>query len=281
MVAIIPPPIVEAKPTPSAPLRYGLFQAAIERDLTVKMRTGGLEYVHNMCPDGSGYEILCENPLPAKTFDADAGLAHVLGTPFLVYSTFVCGAVGYTPEQYRAFGLEGLKSIEQSLVEAVFSEGTFAQSPSLANNTPNASLVVGGGTTSAQVVSELETTFYCTNGYGVAAYLHVPIGIFNDLKERHMIEWDGMRWRTPLGTVVSTGCYVNQAPDGTPAVDGTFWLYITGQTVVWSTPDDQVFVSPIEGTLDRTNNQIRQLVEREYVVTYECTPYAKSVTLWS
>ena len=83
-----------------------------------------------------------------------------------------------------------------------------------------------------------------------------------------------------MGSVVSAGCYAGNTPGGVVPADGTFWVYITGQTTVWRTPDSEVMISPLEGALNRTTNQFRMLAEREYVVTYECDGFAKAVTLW-
>lgn len=280
MVATIPPVQIE-RPAFESRLRYGLFQAAAGpfENTDLHFRNGGIEYRHTMCGPGYGYEVECGTfPGTAKTFDD--GISTVLGVPFIVYATFNCGSVGYTQAEFQQMGVAKLKSVEQSIVETVFSSGTFAQAPSLANN-PDVVTVVGGGTTSGQVLSELETAFYCTEGYGYPATVHVPIAVFNDLKERHLIEWDGLRWRTPMGSTVSSGCYANLDPAGAAPLAGTFWMYITGQTGIWRTPDSQLFVAPVEGSLDRTTNQQKMLVEREYVVAFECTPYAKAVVLWT
>lgn len=283
-MAITTAPMLVSKPTPSMPLRYGLFQAAVgPLDLPVHARTGGLQYVHNMCGEGFGYEILCVAPHASKTI---AGTTEtVLGAPFMVYASHVCGTVGFSYGEQQAFVVEKLKSVEQSVVEEIFSTGTFGQDPSLLA-ADGIVTVAGGGTTAVDVVSELERAMYCGFGatasnYGPAAYLHMPIPVFNELKLEHLIEFDGTRWRTPMGSVVSAGCYAGNDPAGAAAVDGTFWIYITGQTTVWRTPDDQIQVAPVEGSLNRTTNQMLMLAEREYVVTYECNGFAKPVTLWT
>ncbi|HSJ75156.1 MAG TPA: hypothetical protein VK899_03070, partial [Gemmatimonadales bacterium] len=142
--------------------------------------------------------------------------------------------------------------------------------------------VVGAGDTITDVVGELERAMYCGSiSYGPPAYLHVPIPVFLRMKQEHLIEFDGTRWRTPIGTVVSTGCYANEDPAGAAPADGVFWLYITGQTTIWRTPDSAIQVAPVEGSLNRTTNQMLMLAEREYVVTYECGGFAKAVTLWT
>lgn len=286
-MAITTATMLVSKPTPSMPLRYGLFQAAVgPLDLPVHARNGGLQYVHAMCGEGFGYEIECIADQNSKAADFVSGTETVLGAPFMVYATVTCGSVGFSYEEQRSLVVERLKSVEQGVVETIFSTGTFGQDPSLLA-ADGIVTVTGGGTTSVEVVSELERAMYCgfdttASNYGPAAYLHMPIPVFNDLKSEHLIELgpDG-RWRTPMGSVVSAGCYAGNDPAGVAAADGTFWIYATGQTTVWRTPDEAIQVAPVEGSLDRATNQMLMLAEREYVVTYECNGFAKPVTLWT
>lgn len=281
-MAIITAPMLVSKPTPSMPRRYGLLQAAVgPLDLPTHARIGGLQYVHAMCGEGAGYTIAC----PDSGTKTIAGVTEtVIGSPFIVYSTMACASVGFTFEEQRSLVMQKLLSVEQSIVEEALSSGSFGQDPSLLA-ADGIVTVTGGGATAVEVVSELEQAMYCgfdstASNYGPAAYLHMPIPVFNDLKSQHMIDFDGTRWRTPLGTVVSTGCYAGNAPDGSAAAAGVFWIYITGQTTVWQTSDSDVQIAPVEGSLDRATNQMLMLAEREYVVTYECNGFAKAVTLW-
>ena len=133
MVATIPPVLLEAKPTENFPLRYGLFQAAIgPLELPAHARNGGLRYVTAMCGDGFGYDIACIDAQADKSAAwTENGTTTVLGAPFMVFATLQCGTVGYSPEEERAFVIERLRSVEQSVVEEVFSTSTFGQSPGL------------------------------------------------------------------------------------------------------------------------------------------------------
>lgn len=286
MVATIPPILIE-KPTPSMPLRYGLLQAALGPfDLPIHARNGGLQYVTGLCGDGFGYEIECIDAQDSK--DAaftENGSTTVLGAPFMVFATMQCGTVGFTDEEQVSLTMERLRGVEQSVVETVFSTGTFGQAPALLA-ADGIVTVTGAGDSVVNVLSELERARYCgftgnLTQYGPPGFLHVAIPVFNALKEAHIIEFDGTRWRTPMGTVVSAGCYANNDPAGAAPADGVFWMYLTGQTAIWRTPDSQVQVAPVEGSLDRTTNQYMMLAEREYVVTYECGGFAKAVTLWT
>ena len=275
MVAIIPPSEVP-KPTPSLPLRYGLFQAAIgPKDMpSTHVRGGGLWYRNAMCEGGQGYEINCIDALDTKVF-SENGLDIVTGVPFVVLSSYECLFTDLA--EAEALTLQKLLSVEQSIVEQVFSSGDFAQAPSLANNPAVVSLVTTA-TELVDVISELEDAIYCTSQYGAPAYLHMPIAVFNRMKFDHLIEFDGTRWRTPMGSVVSPGCYAGLEPDGDTPVAGTFWIYATGQTTVWRSAEP--FIAPVEAALNRTTNEYTGVAEREYVVTFECGIYAAPVTLW-
>lgn len=281
MVAIMPE-VVVAKPTPSLPLRYGLFQAAVgPLNLPVHARGGGVTYWETMCDGGQGYEVNCLDDLDTKVFN-EAGLNVVAGVPFVVMSNFTCAPVGLSLPELDALALQKFHSVEQAIVEQVFSSGTFAAAPALANNPDVVDLsATSGATEVVDVVSVLENAIYCTSQYGAPAYLHVPVAVFNQLKSQHLIEFDGLRWLTPSGSVISSGCYTALEPDGDTPAEGTFWIYATGQTVVWRTANGEEEVIPVEGALNRTTNQYTGLVEREYVVTFECAVYAMPVTLWA
>lgn len=285
MVATIPPVLIE-KPTPSMPLRYGLLQAALGPfDLPVHARNGGLRYVTSLCAEGFGYEIECIDDQNSKASEFSLGTTTVTGLPFIIAATVTCGTVGYTFEEQRAFVMERLRGVEQAVLEEIFSTSTLGQGPGLVT-ADGITTVTGAGDSVVNVLSELERARYCgftgnTAQYGPPGFLHVAIPVLNALKQEHIIEFDGTRWRTPMGTIVSAGCYANNDPDGAAPADGVFWMYLTGQTATWRTPDSEVQVAPVEGSLYRAANQFLMLAEREYVVTYECGGFAKAVTLWT
>lgn len=286
MVATIPPVLVE-KPTPFPPRRYGLLQAAVgPLDLPTHGRNGGMQYVTGLCGTGFGYEIECVDDQDSKAAAfTENGSTTILGSPFIVFATMVCGTVGFTFAEQRALVMERLRGVEQSVVETAFSTSTFGQGPGL-TAADGIITVTGAGDSVVDVLSELERARYCgftgnLTQYGPPGYLHVAIPVLNALKAAHVLEFDGTRWRTPMGTVVSAGCYANNTPAGAAPADGVFWMYLTGQTTIWATPDSQVEVVPVEGSFDRTTNQMLMLAEREYVVTYECGGFAKPVTLWT
>jgi len=245
-----------------------------------------VQYETALCGEGFGYEVECIDDQNSKAAAwTENGLTTVTGLPFIVFATMQCGTVGHSYEEERAFILERLKGVEQSVVEELFSTSTLGQGPGLVT-ADGITTVTGAGDTVVDVLSELERARYCgftgnTVQYGPPGILHVAIPVFNELKSQHVIDFDGTRWRTPMGTVVSAGCYANNDPAGAAPADGVFWMYLTGQTAIWRTPDSDVQIAPVEGSLDRATNQYMMLAEREYVVTYECGGFAKAVTLWT
>lgn len=286
MATTIPEVYVE-KPTSTFPLRYGLFQAALgPLDMPVHARNGGLQYITGTCGEGFGYEIACIDAQADKSAAwTENGSETVVGAPFMVFATMQCGSAGTDFAEQRQLVIDRLRSVEQSVVEEVFSTSTFGQSPGL-TAADGIITVTGAGDTVVNVLSELERARYCgftgnTAQYGQPGVLHVAIPVFNELKSQHVIEFDGTRWRTPMGTVVSSGCYANNDPAGVAPADGVFWMYITGQTTIWRASDGDIQVAPVEGSLNRTTNQYMMLAEREYIVTYECGGFAKAVTLWT
>jgi hypothetical protein len=103
-----------------------------------------VQYETSLCDLPYGYSVLCQTnsgagaPV-AKTFTA--ANVTVSATPFVVVATTVCGTIGRSEEESTRLVVDKLKAGEQAVVEAVFSAGTFLQSPSLANNTPAATLL--------------------------------------------------------------------------------------------------------------------------------------------
>jgi hypothetical protein len=278
MVAMIPA-VEVPKPTEEFPLRYGIFQATIgPLTLPEKARGGGLFWVGAMCGGGQGYEVNCLEALDPKIFNTD-GLDITTAVPFVVMSNFTCMATSI--EEGERLARQKFFSVEQSLVEQIFSEGLFAQAPSLANNPDVVTVTAAAGASVVDRISLLEDALYCTQQYGPRGVLHMPIEVFNRLKQEHLIDFDGLRWRTPTGTVVSSGCYTGVEPDGDAPADGTFWVYITGQTAVYRTANDEIEQPPVTGTLNRATNQFTGLVEREYVVAFECGVFAVPVILWT
>lgn len=265
-------------PSPVVP-RYGLFQVATgPLAMPVHARQGGVEYELGTCAVPYGYETTCDHDdLETKTFTADA-ISTIDADPFVVVASLACGSLGMDEQRYRTLLMDQLRANEQATVENIFSDGLFGQAPSLANNTPNSTLLTAVASIVAGVAA-LENWLYTTKGVGWPGVIHVPAIAAASMMSNVLVWKDGPVWKTGMGTSVSFGNYSGKKPDGSSPAAGHTTLYISGPVTIWRTPDSDVFMTPIEAALNRTTNQINALVEREYIVTYDCFAAGVDVTL--
>lgn len=261
-----------ANPNPMV-RRVGLFDVSTgPLELPVHARSGGLQYLTSICADPHCYAVTCIGDHTAKTLDD--GLWLVMGDPFVIYSDLLCSPVGINEAEVRNYLFTRLTMGEQLAVEAVFSEELCGQSPGLANSA--ATKLTPAATDPVDAVSQLEAALYAT--YGLPGVLHVPyrfapyfsnMWIFDDHHEPNQLYHT-----TALGTKISFGNYSGLAPDGSNPTAGSMYIYITGQTTVWRTPDSDLFVANLPEILDRPHNKFTAVMEREYVVSYDCRAYA-------
>lgn len=254
--------------------RYGIFNVAEIDQLPEHAGLGGLQWITGNCGDSTGYEVECAPDLNTKTFTNEPSFQVAL--PFVVYATRLCGSVGFTEAESQRLVFQKLKATEQSTVEAVFSAQLFGQSPGLANNPAAAPFFIGATDNFADGVGQLEAAFYAQ--YGQQGVLHVPIRSGSHMASQHLIWPDKEHpmpgnaavWRTAIGSAVSIGNYSSLSPAGAVPAVGTQWIYMTPPIKIWRQSDEDVFVSPIEGSLNRATNQETWLAERSYVMGFEC-----------
>jgi hypothetical protein len=253
--------------------RYGLFTVANgPLDLPSKAIIGGLEYETSTCSLPTGLALNCTTP-PTKAFAGT--ITTITANPFMVRSSFTCGAVGMTDGRLRQMVMNQLRAGEQATVERIFSEETFDQDPGL----QGASVVTPDCATDdvVAVVSSLEAALY--NVYGLPGVLHVPERAGAYLMQQTLLWHDGPIWRTAAGTAVSIGNYANKSPANVAAAAGHAWIYLTGQVTIWRSRDDDVFVPSMAESLNRTTNQVTAQAEREYVVAFDCASFAADAVL--
>lgn len=268
-------PVYVPAPNPVV-ARYGLFRVATgPMDLPINARQGGLQYEISTCNLPIGYEVECQTDHNTKVIET--GLTTVTGGPFVVYSAIRCDTVGlvnWGAERVQRFLYEQLVAGEQATVEAIISTGDVGQFPSLQDG----AVVLGTAQGPVQAFSMLEDWLYAR--YGLPGVIHAPMEAAAYIKGAHLIELEGNSlisgiWRTQTGTAVSFGNYSGVGPSGQA---GT-WLYITGQVAIWRTPDKELFVPPMGQVINRTTNVLTMVMEREYVLTYDCYSAAVQVTL--
>jgi hypothetical protein len=273
-MAIFTGPVFVPNPVPIVD-RYGLFTVATgPLTLPSVARGGGVQYETGTCVLPLGLEIDCGPSDPVKEIESTPNT--IVGTPFVVYSELTCGAVGLTNERARTFLMERLKAGEQAVVENVFSLQAVGQSPGLSNN-PDVVTVAAATTGVTDSVGRLESEFYAT--YGLTGTLHVPFVLAQRLYQGGGLRWDGARWRTAAGSLVSFGNYAGDDPAGAEPAATITWVYMTGPVTIWRTPDSEVFIPPFENSIDRASNQVSMVAEREYVITIDCAVFGTAVTI--
>lgn len=272
-MASITGPVEVPAPNPVIP-RYGLFNVATgPLDLPVHGRVGGLWYEIGYCGLPLGYTVACQSGRASKTLTNTSQL--ITGSPFIVYSAIKCSPVGNSAERVNGYLLDQLHAGEQAVVENLFSTGANdinlgLQSAATVNLGTAANVVVATAT--------LEAWLYAR--YGLPGVIHAPAAAAAFFPNGHIVNQDNRGiWRTDMGTAVSFGNYAGTGPTGQAIVAGTAWLYITGQVAIWRTPDSEVFVTPYADVIDRTHNVGAWVMEREYVVTYDCFAAAILTTL--
>ena len=259
-------PVYVPAPNPVIP-RYGLFQVATgPLDLPVNARIGGLNYETSTCNLPLPYEVECQASLNEKTITNAPTL--ITGLPLVVYSAIRCSPVGLDEERLRKFLFDQLVAGEQAVVENTFSTSTSGLANGLGGNPALVNLGVGANITRA--VAMLETWLYAR--YGLPGVIHAPMHSAAYFAEGHLVEKDkGGIWRTNVGTAVSFGNYAGSGPTGQAATADEGWIYITGQVAVYRTPDSELMVPrPYGQLLNRSTNVITSIMEREYVVTFDC-----------
>lgn len=256
--------------------RYGLFNVATgPADLPVNARSGGLQYEISTCTLPLEYEVECQDAHNTKVISS--GTTTITGAPFVVYSAIQCSTVGlvnWGQEEVNRYLYQQLVAGEQATVERIFSQGLVAQFPSLQSG----AVSLGAAQGPVQAVSLLEDWLYAR--FGSRGVIHAPMEAAAYFKAAHLIEPDGNVnaggvWRTDVGTAVSFGNYAGIGPTGQA---GT-WVYITGPVAIWRTPDSELFVPPMGQVINRTTNVLTIVMEREYVVTFDCYSAAVNVTL--
>lgn len=261
---------------PNAPVSRSQFFAVSTGplDLPRPARSGGLQYQIGYCNLPTCYEVECLAGHNTKVLDNT--VTTVTGDPFVVYSDILCTPVGLTDDMLRTYLHEQLIAGEQSTVEDAFSRQLCGQAPGLANNAAVVSLTSSLNPVAA--VSKLEASLY--SAYGLAGVIHAPYTMGAYFAWAHLIEKDSKGiWRTNLGTAVNFGNYAGLSPAGAAPAAGSTWLYITGQPTVYRTSDSDLFVTSRRDVLNRSTNQLTGVMEREYVVTFDCRVAATETVL--
>jgi hypothetical protein len=262
-------------------VRVGPDGQRIEVEVPVRVY-GGVTYEPMFCGQTHDYPIVCapedspgESPGTfEKIFDALG--APVEAEPFLIYSSLQCGSAGHDDmaawmsERVRArFASGEATGIERNVSRIM---AAMADVPVLTPPDPtNITTVVATLEQWLYGVQDVMSTLGPTEGiaYNYRGYLHATPRVAAYAGEAHIIEQDGIRKVTPLGTVWSFGGgYSGALPGAAAAVDGTDAVYISGQVTIWR--DAEIQVPTIRQVFDRGTNQWHALAERAYAVSFDC-----------
>ncbi len=229
------------------------------------------------------YDDFCITGAPPKSANVNTTISGA--QPFTPFVEVDCSPVGYSQEEQRARAVDALTRGESWQVENAFWTGSVAASgnhlyPHLAasssvtdNGTiPTITLQCAAATVTGSVVQDvvegigrLEAALgNCLNGQGV---LHVPLILGEQLFRAGIAKVDGAQIRTQAGNLVALGAgYPGTGPDGT-SISNAVWVYITGPVFAYrSGPETFNF----RESLDRDNNTLRTIVERTYVLGFDC-----------
>lgn len=284
-------------PPAMTPSPYGLLSVA-------ELRTGdthwrlGVEW-QDTCPVGGTTLEPCYPSAPAVTGTSftkaqNAARSNWGATPFSVYAEVDCSAPGFWDDQ-NSYAQNALQRVESWQVERAFWTG-------VAGGTPNAvlphlaatSAVIeqgSGYTTTLQmaattvsgaplVIEEalgvLEDALAdCLKGS--VGVIHVSNAVADLLASRGLITKNGARLQTPNGNYVAVGNgYPASGPDGTDPGFGHGWMFATGPVFYYRS--DVQLLTENGASLVKTNNTVKAIAERTYLLGYDCCLFAVAVS---
>ena len=260
------------------PHRYGLFSVASIADVTDPHELLGVQWEplpcerpglwvddctpHNGSGSGEGGEggedVEPDEKIPAtqpEPVDAD---------PITVYGSWYCQKLGYTLDDIQSRARAHLVGGEQQAVEYAVWTGDSGNQPHLAS--PD-TIELGEATCPAQLLAMLYT--HADTVFTGEPVLHMPRPVVPWLAD-HTIRESG-RLVTTQGVPIAAGAgytEANTGPDGTPAPDGSYWVYVTGPVMVRRGPIENV-PNPTSAGFNRRDNTLLALAERQYVVGWD------------
>lgn len=228
-------------------------------------------------------------PPPSKAATTEFTLRGA--TPFTVYTQLDCSTVGFWDRSDDVINQSFTQS-EQWQVERAFWTGMAASQlvvyPHLAADEemydgevllqPDATILNDGTAIGvAEGIGRLEAALAdCYDGVGI---IHVPRALGPALTGAMLLVQEGARYRTPNGNIVVMGSgYTGSAPDGTTIPDNSLYVYATGAMMIYRSPTYSVGG---RDALDRANNTLKVMVERNYLLGWDCCLIGVNISLGS
>lgn len=297
MRLVVEPPVFQPSP-------YGLLTVADPRPTTDPHWQMGITYV-DTC-GGAGVTLdPCTTSAPAITgagsipSKAPTTTRSMWGaTPFTIFVEVDCSPVDFW-ERREDVMRQALNRFESFQVERTFWTGLAPERnnsggtangvfPHLAANaavieTGNigpaitlqqaATVPTGAALNAVDALGVLEGALAgCLNGTGT---IHVPQALAPTLAL--LLQKQGNRLVTPNGNTVAIGAgYPGTSPSGTAPALGTAWMYATGPVIMYrSEPNMRLLEGG--GLLNRSIDTVKAIVERTYLLAYDCCLFAQLV----
>lgn len=182
------------------------------------------------------------------------GLEFSQGTPFTIYESARCLAMGFPSADAIAKARRRLALHEQHWVETWASANAFTGATQLNG---------GVALPLVRAWALLEDTI--ADVYGGLGVIHVPRWAYGSLPERRLIERDTARYKTPLDNLVAIGAgYSGNSPAGAAPPADQVWLYATGPVKAFRS---EVFDRE---SFDTQRNTRTAVAERVYALTFDC-----------
>lgn len=263
-MSIAPPAIVTS--AQRQPLLYGLFSVVTPRTGADRWESGvqtepeTCEPVDGLGPlncDPEATQVGLPKNLDPNLNDTDASV------PFTLYGHFACSPLGYTPATAQDLAETHLTTREEAGAEAAFWTGNLGNTPALESTE---TVTLGGGTavSAAEGIALLEE--HLATEYGSTGIIHSPRGFAVHLVKRSVVERNGGRLQTVLGTPVVAGAgYPGSSPDGVAAPDGQSWVYATPAMFAYRSEVMTSTATPGD-LLDRGRNVLYAIAERTYLL---------------
>lgn len=242
---------------------------------------------------GTGIAPVSEPPSKTATTDISSRGA----TSFTVYAEVDCSTPGFWDRAEEIIG-NAITQSEQWQVENAFWTGLAAGQPvvypHLAADTEiideygvtlqtEATIVSGGLSSPLDVVEALglleSELANCYDGIGI---IHAPRVLLPAMANAFLIVRDGFRYRTASGNIIVFGAgYPGTSPSGGTGF-GQAWMYATGSMFIYRSDVQVLPVRPEtsrgSNSFDMSNNTLKAIAERTYVIGWDCCHLAVNVS---
>lgn len=212
--------------------------------------------------------------------DASAGVDLVLASPFAVYGSYECGAIGRPLSEAFERAGSHLELGKGRAIERAIQLGEAGNEPSLVGNA-NDITPAGGAVSLSAAIAQLEQ--YLRENYGGTGVIHLSPHLATLAYAQGWVWVDGDVMRTILGTPIAVGGGYDESvgptesPAESPGADDA-WIYATGAIYGWQSEVGFLPDTPA-GAMDRSFNNITVLAEQTFVIAWECVTVAIQVDI--